>query len=114
MLLLAAAVLFGHALVEWDSTMSVAFGEQYRVMIAEERKFQCMEEAIARSVPRSALVAVDPALTDNLWTQRLVEMAYPRARIAPSPEEAEYLLSVEDAPAGTACAGVRVTARRSG
>lgn len=110
--LLAAASLVGHSLVRWDAAWSAAFGDVQRETVAMERQFECIQAAIERAVPADAPVAVDPALSDPLWEQRLVELAYPRAGIASTPSTAAYLLSVEVAPESPACDGLRLTVRR--
>jgi hypothetical protein len=70
---------------------------------ATYRQFECIERAITERVPAGARVFVDEE--DDLWDQRLVELASPRLQVVDTAGESTVVLSVEPDPSGPSCSG---------
>lgn len=73
---------------------------------AEEtyRQFECIEQAISERVPAGARVFVEEE--DELWEQRLVELASPRLEVVDTAARSTVTLSVEADPSGPSCSGL--------
>ncbi|HEX2180250.1 MAG TPA: hypothetical protein VHL54_12165 [Actinomycetota bacterium] len=70
---------------------------------AEEtyRQFECIEQAISERVPAGARIFVDEE--DELWEQRLVELASPRLEVVDTAARSTVTLSVEAEASGPSC-----------
>jgi hypothetical protein len=66
----------------------------------------CIDRQVHRMIEPGATVALDPALADELWLQRLPEFVFPRGRMTPDLAAADVVLSIRPDDGPGSCYGV--------
>ena len=112
MLLAAASFLGWHAWDGFRTTSDLIAPDSLETSRNLAELFRCTDERVQEAVERGETVAIDPALEDELWQQRLAELVFPRGRLVEDPAAADVVLSVRGDDGPGSCLGVGLVVER--